>query len=375
MHVLHVLGELRASGAEVMLAAAAHEWRSLGVSTTVAAMAPRQGRFAAALSARGYRVIRLPDRPEVLIPPRFARVLRAVRPDVVHLHTERANFWLGAVARSTGTTVVRTVHADFDFDGALRVQRTLQRRLLAAAGVRTVAVSRHVAANELVRFGNRARVVENWIDDRFARPGPGERAAARAGLGIEPDAQVVLTVGNCAPVKRHGLVLAVLGRLAARWPRLSYLHVGEETSTVDERGLALREGVLDRVRFLGGGDPLPALHAADVFVMPSSREGLGLACAEALAVGVRTVVADSPGLRAFGCYPDLVRVVPGTADALADAVEEWLTVPPRPSGPDAVSDAVRRRFSMRRGVREQVAVYREVAAATPPGPAARTPGG
>jgi len=64
------------------------------------------------------------------------------------------------------------------------------------------------------------------------------------------------------------------------------------------------------------------LHAADVFVMPSSYEGSGIAAVEALATDTPVIVGDAPGLRDLHLLDPEVRLVPLDADAIADAIAE-----------------------------------------------------
>ncbi len=71
------------------------------------------------------------------------------------------------------------------------------------------------------------------------------------------------------------------------------------------------------------GDPIPAYHRGEVFVLPSLHDGFGFVVAEAMACGLPVIVTDSCG------SADLVRpgqtgwVVPvGQAEALAAALED-----------------------------------------------------
>lgn len=342
-----------------MLASAASEWEPAGVTGEVLAVSARRGSFAGQLEARGYVVRRLTDHPLRSLPIRFGRLLSTDRPDVVHLHAERGNFWLAVAGRLLGVRVIRTVHAGFDFRGCLRWERWLQRSLLTACGVVTIAVSPDVAANERRRFRNRCVLIENWIDsERFELRNASDRVAARERLGVAPGAAVVVTVGNCAPIKRHDLVIAAMSTIRRHLGRdVTYLHLGEETNG-GERQLTVRHGVAEHVRFLGAGDPLTVLQAADVFVMPSDREGVGLASVEALAVGVPVVITDVPGLRDLAVYGSRVRVAASDVAAVAAAVAAALTETAEPDAAAEVSAAVRRRFGVQRGVREHAVCYR-----------------
>jgi glycosyltransferase involved in cell wall biosynthesis len=67
------------------------------------------------------------------------------------------------------------------------------------------------------------------------------------------------------------------------------------------------------------GDPLPALHAADVFVHPSYEDGFGYAPMEALACGVPVIVTEDTGMKEHVREGQNGFVVPtGSADDLLD---------------------------------------------------------
>lgn len=359
VRVLHVLNELRASGAEVMLRSAAAQWKAHGIEADVLAVAPAPGPFAVDLRTAGYGVAHEADTPLRRVPVRLRRRLQSGRYGVVHLHAERGSFWLALACLSTGTPVVRTVHSVFGFRGLLRAERTLQRGVLRRMGAVHVSVGPAVADNERRRFKNPSTVVENWYDAAFVPPLAGQRAQARRALGLGDGDIVAVSVGNCAPVKRHEAILEAVAHPAG--PRnLVYLHVGEEEALRGERRLAARLGISERTRFLGRRDPLTALHAADVFVMTSAHEGLGLAAVEALATGLPSVLADVPGLRDVAGASPAALLTDTDPERLAAAIARAALQPAGKAG-RADLRTLQDRFGMARGVAGYAGIYHDLA--------------
>lgn len=372
LRVLHVLNELMPSGAEVMLRNAAPHWTRHGVQCQVLSLGAQPGPFADALAEAGYPVQHLPFAPTRRFLRDFEALLRAEGCDVVHLHVERASMWLALAARRAGVPrVVRTVHGNFLFEGWLRGRRMLSRAVTRLLGAHQVTISERVHETERTRFGNRTELIHNWFDStRIAPPDPTQRAAARAALDVPDHAFVLLTVGNCAPVKNHPALLEALARLARRdW---LYLHVGCEETGEPERALAQRLGIAAQVRFVGlQADVRPFLHAADLFVMPSLREGLGVACLEAVGAGLPALVGDVPGLRELRRHFGSLRTTGVDAQALAAALAQALQEhgPAQRAAVRGDAAIARERFGLERGVAAYVRAYRggrDVASAAPP---------
>ena len=362
LRVLHVLGEIKPSGAEVMLLAALPGFRSAGVEPALLSTGAVKGVLAERFEATGCEVLHLPFRRAPAYFWRAYRLLRDPRWNVIHLHTERANFYFGLVALATGKTVIRTVHNVFSFEGGLRRRRALQRRALEALGLRHVAIGPSVLANETSRFGIRPAVVDNWFDEASFTPATAdEQLEARRTFGVDPGRFVIASVGNCSDVKNHKSLLHALAQLAPE-RRPMYLHAGIEEPDEPERRLATELGLDGDVRFLGAvGDVPRLLHAADAFVMPSLYEGFGVAAVEALASGLPTVFADVPGLCDFKSrFADIAYCEP-TAESIAAALQRLMGLPSAERARIArtQADSARRHYGIERGVQEYVRIYRK----------------
>ncbi len=327
MRVLHVLGELKPSGGEVMLRDAVIAFRDYGVEPIVLSTGDRIGIFADEYRRLDVETLHLPFSKSAGFAKRFGALIRGFEVDVVHIHTERANAALGLIARLTGTRVVRTVHSVFAYTGRLRMVRTLERAILRAVGVQHIAIGPSVETNERRRLHNPTRRVDNWIGPRFRPPSPTERGDARNQYHLSADVVAITTIGNCSSVKNHGALLEALPAITTGLGRpIVYLHAGSGVDEAAERALAESIAHPDiETRFLGSvSDVRPLLWASDVYCMPSLYEGVPIAALEALACGVRSVLADVPGLRDVHEPAETVRFVAPTAPEVARGVRDAL---------------------------------------------------
>jgi glycosyltransferase involved in cell wall biosynthesis len=124
-------------------------------------------------------------------------------------------------------------------------------------------------------------------------------------------------------------------------------------------------GVADRTRFLGIRHDVPdLLGAADLFVLPSLWEGLGLVFLEAMAVSLPTVATN------VSAIPEVVPdgqggwlVPPGDAEALARAIAAALADPAERARRGAAGRTLLlQRFTLPRMIDEVLAVYEEARA-------------
>jgi GT2 family glycosyltransferase/glycosyltransferase involved in cell wall biosynthesis len=361
-----VFYELRHSGGEIMMRVASDLWAEHDVECEIVAIADVVGPYARALEDAGYRIHRLSPSPLRLLTS-FPRLLRSVRPDVVHLHVERANFWLALEALGTGARVVRTLHGCFQFSGALRLERTIQRRVLSKLGVDCAAVGPSVGLNEWSTFRNPVDTIWNWCDlETFSQTTVIDRDAARRALDLNASDNVVISIGNCLPIKNHESILRAMA-MASIPSNVVYLHVGDDSGEAGagERRLAASLGLGDRVRFLGTVENVwQVLHAADLFVMSSQSEGLGMSAVEAVATGTPTIVAPVPGLRDIAALSRSIDTVEAEPAALSAGILRCLGRTNQDQRSQDLRATAERWFSPRRGVAQYVDLYRSSARAS-----------
>ena len=168
----------------------------------------------------------------------------------------------------------------------------------------------HIEATQLIELYNaepeRVDIVHPGVDlDVFT---PGDRAAARAKVGLEPDSCVLLFVGRIQPLKAPNVLVRAAAEMATLHPemraKLQVVICGGPSGTGLAHPTALEDlaaelGVEDLVRFVPPTDRdhlVTWYRAADLCVVPSHNESFGLVAVEAQACGTPVVAARVGGL-------------------------------------------------------------------------------
>jgi glycosyltransferase involved in cell wall biosynthesis len=257
------------------------------------------------------------------------RILRRERFDVLHTHNPKPGIYGRIVGRLARVPrVVNTNHGLYISEG---------RRLRACAVLAVEGLAAHFSHVELVQnvedmdrltrwhFNSRkrTRLLGNGVDlVRFRPPADAvERSRAREALGVPPEQVAVLMVGRLVAEKGYPELFAAARRLG---PGYAVVCVGPDDPSKadalsrDEVAAAEEAGV----RFLGLRDDFEVLYrGADLFVLPSHREGFPRAAMEAAASGLPVIATDVRGCRQVvqdGVTGTLVPL--RSPDALADAL-------------------------------------------------------
>ncbi len=249
---------------------------------------------------------------------------------LIHCHTPVGGMLARLAARGArkrGTRVLYTAHGFHFYTGAPLLNWLVfypAERWLSRYTDLLITINREDDARAR-RFHARETALVNGVGVDAARfAAPVDKAAVRAGLGLAPQAQVIITVGEHIPRKNHLACIEAVARLPGA--TLLFCGVGEQQAMLAARAQAL--GIANRVCFLGFRRDVAALLAAsDVFLFPSFQEGLPVSLMEAMAAGLPCVVSrvrGSSDLMAAGeggalCAPaDTAALAQGLATILAD---------------------------------------------------------
>jgi glycosyltransferase involved in cell wall biosynthesis len=286
------------------------------------------------------------------------RVLRELRPDVVHTHLYVLRYVLPALLRRPAPLAVHTVHNqaehEADFLGRMVQRLAFRRRVV------PVAISNLIARSLERVYGIQCKaIIPNGIPvERFGGE-PDDRIRWREEHGFSRDVVLLASAGRLAAQKDP--LMLVQAFATVRDPHAHLLVLGEGTLFQRVMELVRSLKLEPRVHLLGNRDDVArCLAASDIFVMASRWEGNPLAVMEAMASGLPVVST------AVGGVPDLVEsgqhgilVPPGEPAALARAMEFLCRNPEtRRSMGAAARERASREFSLEQMVEAYDALYR-----------------
>jgi len=300
------------------------------------------------------------------------RLLRRLKPDLVHTHSSKAGILGRAAAWLAGVPVI--IHSIHGY-GFTRYQSFPVRRLLiglecvaSKCSTRIFAVSEanRQLGLELGFFpADRCVVIRSGVDLEAIRTIRVDTTATKRALGLEPGRPVVGMVAPMKPQKAPLDFIRVAAKVAAKKPDTQFLFVGDG----ELRGAVEAEieqlGLVKSVRLAGWRRDVPAImRCLDVFVLTSLWEGLPRVYLEALASGVPVV-----GTRVDGAA-EVVRdgingylLAPGDINGLADRVLALLGNPTLAADMGKRGRALPQEFDIHDMVRRQEEEYETLLAA------------
>ncbi|MGE0099211.1 MAG: TIGR03088 family PEP-CTERM/XrtA system glycosyltransferase [Hydrogenophaga sp.] len=299
--------------------------------------------------------LRKPPGHAVPLYPRIYRLLRELRPEVVHTCNLAA---LEVAPLAWLARVPLRIHAEHGWDAHdpqgrnPRYQRL--RKLYRPFVSHYVAVSRDLddyLGEKVGVLPARRSLIANGVDTDVFSPGP---LVAVPGCPFVPGRHwLVGTVGRLQTVKNQPLLARAFVRLLREHPqaaqRARLVVVGEGPLRQPVEAILAEAGMQDLAWLPGSRDDVAAvLRMLDCFVLPSQAEGTSCTLQEAMASGLPAVATD------VGGTPDLVEegvtghlVASDDVAALADGIWRCLEHPERSQAMGRVArERARSRFGM-----------------------------
>jgi glycosyltransferase involved in cell wall biosynthesis len=267
-------------------------------------------------------VRREPHPADVLVWARFMRLIRRLKPDVLHGHGAKAGAFIRLKPRSKGAIHVYTPHGGSlhyplnTTKGALysRLERTLMNRtdlfLFESAFARDTYQRTIGTPKGLVRC-----VFNGVTADEFD---PVVKAA---------DATNVVYVGEFRHIKGADLLIDAVARLRADGKPVTLTLAGDGEELEALKAQIEKLGLAEAVRFIGHVKARYGFSKGNVLVVPSRGDSMPYVVIEAAAAGIPMVAANVGGIpEIFGTHTEAL-FAPNIAGAMADAIELALEDP------------------------------------------------
>jgi glycosyltransferase involved in cell wall biosynthesis len=266
---------------------------------------------------------REPFPTDVLVWVNFMRLIRRLRPDVLHGHGAKAGAFIRMNPRSNETIRVYTPHGGSlhypltTLKGALysRLERALMNStdlfLFESAFARNTYQRTIGIPKGLVRC-----VFNGVTADEFD---PIVRSA---------DATDVVYVGEFRHIKGPDLLIDAVARLRADGKPVTLTLAGDGEELENLKAQIRRLGLGEAVRFIGHVKARYGFSKGKVLVVPSRGDSMPYVVIEAAAAGIPMVAANVGGIpEIFGSSHSEALFAPNIVGAMADAIETALEDP------------------------------------------------
>ncbi len=328
LKTLHINTEPTWRGGEQQTLLLVKGLRSSGHTADLAA--PPGAPLTQRASEEGLRVfpVRMRGEADLLAVFRLRKLLKQHSYDIVHAHTSHAHTLAALAAVNLPVKVIVARRVDFSI---------YRHSFLGLNGIKyTFRVNRIITVSEAIRKvlitdglpEKKISVVHSGVDPhRF--PETDYRAPLSPDCAVPENARVVLNIAHFSPHKGQGYLIDAFQHILKRVPDAFLLIAGDGELYSEMQAKIVRLGIAHRTSLPGFRNDIGVLlHNADLFVMPSTAEGLGTSVLDAFLFSLPVVASRTGGI------PEMIEhgknglvCEPASTDQLADAISNILTDP------------------------------------------------
>ncbi len=257
-------------------------------------------------------------------------LLADISPDIVHTHSSKA----GIIARRAAATlggikIVHTIHGlpFHPYQSALTnrfyiaLEQSAARRTDAIISVADAMTEQALAAG-VGRPQQYTTIYSGMEVDKFLNRPP-QADEFRASLNLPADAVLFTQVSRLAELKGHEFIIEAARRVKSKRAHYCFIGDGHWRRRIEKQ--IIRSGLADRFRIIGLLPPemMPAvMHATDVLLHCSLREGLARTLPQAIIAGKPVISFDVDGAREVVNSYTGALLEPRDIGALGEAVDK-----------------------------------------------------
>ena len=257
---------------------------------------------------------------------RITRILKNIKPDLLHIHGNKSAFvgrWAARFAKVK--RVIVTVHNFLTYQQKRSLLSELafleERRLSKSTSVITT-VSNKLKTNLITKEGideSKIAVVHNGIDvSRFQY----EKNGTRKIYGIDDKDFLALNIARMVEFKGQKYLIEATQKISDNIQNFKLIIMGSGPLEAKLKRYAKNIGVDEKIVFLPSNDDTNKFYtAADCFILPSVNEPFGLVLLEAMAHKLPIIAAKSGGVVDVLDEKSAILVKPESSTQLANAIE------------------------------------------------------
>ena len=252
---------------------------------------------------------------------------RRQRIDLIHGHLPGANLYGSLAGACLRIPVIATLHNEFLIPGSTERHNWLKLFLIRQLVDKLVVVADFMQ-NDYIHKGKFPQAKLATIYNGINIDGPKTKSDPenlRRELNLKADDLIIGNVANLRPPKGQKYLIEAAAIICQRLPQAKFLLIGEGSGRLKEeaeRQIADLK-LLDNVQLLGFREDVPELlRLFDIFVLPSTSEGLPMSIVEAMAAAkpvLATKIGGLPEIVAEGENGYLVE--PANVEALAQKLK------------------------------------------------------
>jgi glycosyltransferase involved in cell wall biosynthesis len=274
-------------------------------------------------------VRRLSLRNDLLAFVSIYRLIKRIKPHIVHTHTSKAGV-LGRVAAYLAgvPVIIHTPHGHVfhSYYGYIVTKMIVfVERILSLMTDKITALTERERDEHLecgIASTNKYIIIHSGVTLQQIMNTNIDIEKGKKKLGIPQNSNVIGAVGRLVPVKGHKYLVSAAKKITKEFDNAVFVFVGDGylESKLERQAESL--GIRDNIIFAGWrSDVIDVLDLFDILVLPSLNEGMGKVLIEGMALG-KPIVASSVG---------------GIIDLVKNG-DNGILVPPRDS--DGLSDAI-----------------------------------
>lgn len=296
MKIVQVMPEFGLAGAETMCETLTYELRSLGHEVVVISLYDYHSAITDRMENAGVRIYYLHKKSglDLSMIRKIWKVLREIKPDVVHTHLYSAQYAVPASILAGVKRRVHTVHNLAKQENG-RMARNLNKFFFKFCHLKLVALSDLVRGSIVREYKTKVDcipVVFNGVDLSKCLPKTEYRAT---------ESFKIVHIGRFSQQKNHLGLLQAFRLFCSKHPESQLWLIGDGEKRAEIQEWVCENGLTQNVRFLGLQTSVYRyLHEADLFTLPSHYEGMPMTLIEAMGTGLPIVAT------AVGGIPDML---------------------------------------------------------------------